>query len=299
MTFCNDYHFLEGVRIISFIITILRIVIPILLIGFGTYDYFQTVVNPDKASVGEKTKSFAFRVISAFMIFMLPSLINLIFSVVTNFGGVLVGLSDCLKNANKGYITQLKGLTQQNLLKYENQGENFTGSFNAERYNQHFNGQNGDILSIAASLWQQIVNGNYSYKGTSVPPNDSTIDCSSFVSWVLYEFGYDDFQGYQHITQQFVNTNWQETYGWQEIAVAANEDVTSKLQPGDILVRDTGNNDGHMNIIASVEADGTVMAYDCGSANNWRNSDGGPVAKNNFAKNDSRPGKIIRVTKPS
>ncbi len=325
MTFCNDYHFLEGVRIISFFITVLRIIIPVLLIGFGAYDYFQTVVNPEKASMGEKTKSFAFRVISAFMIFMLPTLINLIFSVVTNFGGVLVGLNDCLKNANKEYITQLKGLTQQNLLKYESQGNNFAGSFNAERYNQHFDDQtgdiiqtydeynnydenngsgaynyaNGDILSLAASLWQQVVNGSYSYGGTSIPPNGSTIDCSSFVSWVLYEFGYDDFQGYQHITQQFVNTNWQETYGWQEISFGANEDVTSQLQPGDILVRDSGDNNGHMNIIASVEADGTVMAYDCGSANNWRNSDGGPVAKNNFAKSDSRPGKIIRVTKPS
>ncbi len=307
MTFCNDYHFLEGVRIISFVITALRIIIPILLIGFGSYDFIQTVANPDKFAMKDKAKSFVFRLVSAFMIFMLPTLINLVFSVLTNFGGQLLVLDDCLKNANKGYIDQLKNITKQKLLEYETQNKVTTGKYNKDRYKKHISSSSGgsaninggDMVQIAASLWQQVASGNYSYGGTSIPPSGSTIDCSSFVSWIIYEYGYDDFQGYQHITQQFVSEDWNAKYGWEEIPVAAGEDVTSKLQPGDILVRDSGNNDGHMNITVSVEANGDVMAYDCGSAKNWQNSGGNPIAKNNFAKNDSRPGKIIRVTKPA
>mgnify|MGYP007091822292 CR=1 FL=1 len=60
--------------------------------------------------------------------------------------------------------------------------------------------------------------------------------------------------------------------GWQEVSVAASEDVTSKLRAGDILVRDAGGGaNGHMNIIASVD-DGKILAYDAGSESNWNTS---------------------------
>ena len=157
------------------------------------------------------------------------------------------------------------------------------------------NYENNKVRSTAGELWQKVVNGNYSYAGTAVPCNGNNIDCSSFVSWVLLNSGYKEFAGNQHVTQQFVNTNWNKKYGWEEIPVAAYEDVSAKLLPGDILVRDYGNNDGHMNITAYVK-DGKVYAYDCGGENNWRSSKGEPVDKSKFAKTDRRPGKIIRIS---
>ena len=78
MELCSDYHFLEGLRIVKYIITILKIVIPILLIGYGSYDFFQTVMNPDKDDLMSKAKSFGFRIAAAVMIFLLPSIINII-----------------------------------------------------------------------------------------------------------------------------------------------------------------------------------------------------------------------------
>ena len=68
---CADYHFLEGLRIVKFIITVLKIVIPILLIGFGSYDYLQTVLNPDEHSMIDQTKKVAYRIASAVLIFLL------------------------------------------------------------------------------------------------------------------------------------------------------------------------------------------------------------------------------------
>ena len=112
----------------------------------------------------------------------------------------------------------------------------------------------------------------------------------------MYELGYKDEFYYQHNTLNFIETNWNEKFGWEEIPVAAGEDVTSKLQPGDILVRDKGTsgNGGHMNITVSVE-DGKVMGYDCGKEDRWRKSEGQPADVSWFA-NDYRSGKIIRVT---
>ena len=158
------------------------------------------------------------------------------------------------------------------------------------------------FLTIAGQLWKKVVTaGTYYYGGTSIPPSGNLIDCSSYVDWVLSEYGYDQFKGGQHVTQYFVTTNLTEEFGWTEISIAAGEDVTSKLQPGDILVRDPGNNNGHMDIIYEVKSDGTVWGYDCGDRGNWlRSNNGEPIQiSNSFVKTDSRPGKIIRVSNMS
>lgn len=154
------------------------------------------------------------------------------------------------------------------------------------------------FLKTAKEIWTEITDTFTAYtNGNQVPPLQKTIDCSAFVSWVLYKYGYEDFKGYQKVTQWFVNTDLHEKYGWEEIKFAAGEDVTSKLKPGDILVRDPGNNNGHMNIIVEVRDDGSVWGYDCGDDSNWKSSKGGKVYNVSwFVKTDSRPGKIIRVT---
>ena len=163
------------------------------------------------------------------------------------------------------------------------------------------------FTQTASTVWKKIANGGYSYSmsGVSIPPSGSYIDCSSFVSWVLYEYGFkDEFGGGQHNTVAFLNTNWSEKMGWTEIPVGAGEDVTSQLQPGDILVRDTGAGgaNGHINIIGEITSDGRVLAYDCGDSSNWNNAtarEGKPVDRTSFAKSDYRSGKIIRVSNSS
>ncbi|MBQ8681321.1 MAG: Ig-like domain-containing protein [Bacilli bacterium] len=156
-----------------------------------------------------------------------------------------------------------------------------------------------DFLGLVDTIWKKIASGGFTYDGVnakSIPITGTTIDCSAFVSWVLYEYGYEDFKGSQKSTLMFLNTNYTDLYGWEEINVSAGEDVTSKLKPGDILVRDNGSGGayGHMNIVAKVE-NGVVYAYDCGNANNWNNSGGEPIVITNFVKSDSRAGKIIRI----
>ena len=157
------------------------------------------------------------------------------------------------------------------------------------------------LIDTAKNCWQYIVNdGGYTYAGASIPVNNGkTVDCSSYASWVLYEYGYKDFAGAQHVTQQFLQTNWNDIYGWEEISVGASEDATPKLQAGDFLVRDHGNNDGHITFVYSTE-DGLKL-FDCGRASFWANKDyldGIPVsATGNFinGQKDYGDGKIIRI----
>lgn len=160
------------------------------------------------------------------------------------------------------------------------------------------------FLQVAARIWKKMVDGNYSYRqGNSVPPSGNLIDCSTYVSWVLYEYGFkDEFGGPQHDTVSFVNTNWTSKMGWTEISVAAGEDVSHKLKAGDILVRDNGGGDyGHILIVSEVKSNGTIMGYEANGGESWKSAaakGGKPVDVTYFAKNQWA-GKIIRVSNVS
>ena len=154
------------------------------------------------------------------------------------------------------------------------------------------------FLETAKACWEYVVDaGRYSYAGGAQIPitNGNIVDCSSFVSWCIYEHGYEDFEGAQHDTVSFKNTNWNEAYGWEEIEVGAGEDCSDKLQPGDILVRDNGGGpNGHVQIIASIEGD-DIIVYDCGDSSNWASSNRDGMSYPSFAKSKEWPGKIIRI----
>jgi hypothetical protein len=159
------------------------------------------------------------------------------------------------------------------------------------------------FLQTAQNCWEYIVNsGNYTYGGASVPvSNGTTVDCSSFVSWVLYEYRYEDFGGGQHSASQFYNTDWETAYGWQEIDVEEGEDCSSLLQAGDILVRYgevNGKTVHHVQIIKEVEPNGNIVTYDCGASSHWASDNIDGYNSSNYAKaknNKGAPGKIIRI----
>ncbi len=86
----------------------------------------------------------------------------------------------------------------------------------------------------------------YEMAGISIPikSNVHTVDCSSYVSWVLYEVGFSEFAGYQKTSSVFLDNPW----GWEKIK------NTEDLQPGDILCYS-----GHVQIYAG---DGKI--FNCG-----------------------------------
>ena len=157
-----------------------------------------------------------------------------------------------------------------------------------------------NIVETGKACWDYIVQNRdrYTYAGAAIPiTGGSTVDCSSFASWILYEYGYSDFGGWQHVTQQFLATDWNALYGWEEISVGDTEDATPKLQPGDFFVRDHGSNDGHITFVYSTEG-GNLKLLDCGSSSYWKtpgNEDGIPSGGFVQGTTGRGQGKIIRV----
>ncbi len=154
---------------------------------------------------------------------------------------------------------------------------------------------NSDFLAVAKKLWNKVcTSGKYTrYGGSSIPVKGPSIDCSSFVSWCLYEYGYKEFAPSQTSTSILFSTNWNKKYGWEEVSVGSGENPIKKLQPGDIFVRH-GSGTHHVTIVAEIK-NGKLYSYDCGNTSaSWNGTSGAPVDKSYFLTEVGQ-GKIIRV----
>ena len=65
-------------QVARWIIRIIQIAVPFVLIIFGSLDFFKAIVAGDEKEMKQKRKPFVHRVISAIIILLLPSIVNLI-----------------------------------------------------------------------------------------------------------------------------------------------------------------------------------------------------------------------------
>ena len=142
----------------------------------------------------------------------------------------------------------------------------------------------GNIVEKAVECHRYLRTNGYYYAqaGVNIPITGSgrTIDCSSFVSWVLYEAGYTELEGYQQTSYTFLANKW----GWQELSV-------SEAQPGDLLVYSA-----HVEIVAG-DAGDRFLVYNCGS-NNSINAQGTSELPESSTSGYSK-GQVLKVLRPS
>lgn len=110
-----------------------------------------------------------------------------------------------------------KKTVQTELAKYQSSGSS-DGTVNG-----------GTVVQNAVKIHKQVrTSGKYSYNNGSnkpVPVNPPYIDCSSYVSWVMYESGFKDFKGGQKTSSTFASNPW----GWEVVS-------KNNAKAGDILV---------------------------------------------------------------
>jgi len=72
--------------ILGYVVTIVKIVIPILLIIFGMLDVGKSVVAGKPDEITKNLKSFAMRCLAAVLIFFIPSIVGLLMNAVSQSG---------------------------------------------------------------------------------------------------------------------------------------------------------------------------------------------------------------------
>ncbi len=82
---------------IGHIIRLAKILIPIIIIGFGMFDFFKAVTSSKDDEIKKSTRSLLFRCVAGVCIFFLPAVIDLIFGFVDSWGNYESTYQECLK----------------------------------------------------------------------------------------------------------------------------------------------------------------------------------------------------------
>ena len=69
-------------RLVGYVVTIFKIVIPLLLIVFGMLDVGKSVVAGKPDEVTKNLKSFAMRCVAAVLVFFIPSIVGVVLDAV-------------------------------------------------------------------------------------------------------------------------------------------------------------------------------------------------------------------------
>ena len=75
-------------QLVGYFLLVFKIVIPLLLIIFGMIDLGKAVISSDDKAVSKAAKSLLMRVIAGVCIFLVPTIVSLVFKMVGNFGDV-------------------------------------------------------------------------------------------------------------------------------------------------------------------------------------------------------------------
>lgn len=70
------------------ILFVFKIVIPILLIVFGMIDLGKAVVGAKDDEIKKATKQLAMRAIAAIVVFLIPTIVGFIVTLIANFGDI-------------------------------------------------------------------------------------------------------------------------------------------------------------------------------------------------------------------
>ncbi len=91
----NDLELLKTFKFIGRILSIIKILIPLIIIILGFIDFFRAVIASKDDEIKKSMKSLLFRVISGVVIFFLPTIINLVFMLIDDWGNYRTDYSVC------------------------------------------------------------------------------------------------------------------------------------------------------------------------------------------------------------
>ncbi len=96
-----DVNYCTGLEptfiVIGHIVRIAKILVPILIIGFGMIDLFKAIVGSKDDEIKKAAKSLIMRLIAGVCIFFLPSIVDFVFSLVDGWSNYQTNYQECFK----------------------------------------------------------------------------------------------------------------------------------------------------------------------------------------------------------
>lgn len=77
---CDENSIRIVLRMFGYILLIARIAVPLIIIGFGTFDLFKSVIDKDEKSLTKQVKQLGIRILAGLIVFFIPNIVSLFFS---------------------------------------------------------------------------------------------------------------------------------------------------------------------------------------------------------------------------
>lgn len=77
---CDENSIRTVMRLFGYILLVARIAVPLIIIGFGTFDIFKSVVDKDEKSLGKQVKQLGIRILAGLIVFFIPNIVSVFFS---------------------------------------------------------------------------------------------------------------------------------------------------------------------------------------------------------------------------
>ncbi|MCI8575803.1 MAG: hypothetical protein HFI09_04970 [Bacilli bacterium] len=95
-SYCSDdLELLKTFKFIGRILSIVKILIPLVIIVLGAIDFFKAVVASKDDEIKKSMKSLMFRVLAGVIIFFIPTIVNLVFMLIDDWGNYRTDYSVC------------------------------------------------------------------------------------------------------------------------------------------------------------------------------------------------------------
>ena len=95
LEFCEQNGVLQAFKIIGLILFVVKILVPVLLIVLGTIDFVKALTNPEEKADKEAINMFVKRLIIGIIIFLIPTILDLLLNFVDGAEDTSKGFSAC------------------------------------------------------------------------------------------------------------------------------------------------------------------------------------------------------------
>ena len=87
----------EPLKFIGNIVLIVKIIIPIIIIAFGMIDFFRAMIGSKDEEIKKSSRSLIFRIIAGIGIFLIPTIVSFIFSLIDSWANIEGDFNACQK----------------------------------------------------------------------------------------------------------------------------------------------------------------------------------------------------------
>ena len=67
---CDDAKVISGLKIVGYVLTLAKLFVPLIIIGWGIFDIYKSVMAGTTDSLSNQFKSLAFRLVIGIFIFL-------------------------------------------------------------------------------------------------------------------------------------------------------------------------------------------------------------------------------------